>query len=134
MNLKKYKHLSTGQKILFQVFVILEYENKFKDIGLSYNFFSINSTSFSWNTFLSNCSACLRITAALKVRVSNWSMAFCKLSGVCSLKNIPVFLSTTVSSAPHLPYAITGVPAACAAIGTRPKSSSGGKRKAFALL
>jgi hypothetical protein len=48
------------------------------------------------------------------------------------LKNNPVFLSITVSKAPHFLYAITGVQQAIASIGTRPKSSSGGNKKAFA--
>gem|GEM_PF-1043788 len=53
-------------------------------------------------------------------------------AGVCSEKNIHVSPSTTVSSAHHFQYAITGVPVAIASNGTNPKSSSGGKRKAFA--
>jgi hypothetical protein len=54
-------------------------------------------------------------------------------STVCSEKNIPVFSAITVSRAPHFPYAITGAPVACAAIGASQKSSSGGKRNAFAF-
>jgi len=66
-------------------------------------------------------------------------MAFCKLSGVCSSKNIQVdgnlgFLSLTDSNAHHFAYAITGVPQAIASIGTIQKSSSEGKKTAFALL
>jgi hypothetical protein len=61
-------------------------------------------------------------------------MAFCRLKEFCSWKNTPVIFFITVSSDPHTPYAITGVPHACASIGTKPKSSSGGntKHRAFA--
>jgi hypothetical protein len=67
------------------------------------------------------------------LRVSNFSIALFKDSIFCSRKNIPVLFSTTVSRAPHFQYAITGVQLAIAAIGTRPKSSSGGKIKALAF-
>jgi hypothetical protein len=53
---------------------------------------------------------------------------------VCSLKNIQVFHSITVSRAHHFQYAITGVQLAIASIGTSQKSSSGGNKNAFALL
>jgi len=52
---------------------------------------------------------------------------------VCSLKNIHVFQTFTVSSAHHLPKAITGVQYDIASIGTSQKSSSGGNKNHFAL-
>ena len=52
---------------------------------------------------------------------------------VCSSKNTQVIHETTVSNAHHLPYAITGVQVAIAAIGTSQKSSSGGNKNAFAF-
>src|SRR5574344_951163 len=45
-------------------------------------------------------------------------------SGVCSAKNTPVFPSQTVSQAPPLPNAITGLPHGWHSRGARPKSSS----------
>lgn len=65
--------------------------------------------------------------------VSNLCIASSRDSGVCSLKNTPVLLLTTVSSAPPTQYAITGVQLAMAAIGTSQKSSSGGNKNAFAF-
>lgn len=49
-------------------------------------------------------------------------------------KNTPVTPSTTVSRAPPLPYAITGLPHACTSTGTMPKSSSPGNIRALHLL
>jgi hypothetical protein len=66
--------------------------------------------------------------------LSNFSIALFKLFTVCSLKNTQVTQSITVSKAHHFLYAITGVPDACASIGTSQKSSSGGNKKAKALL
>jgi len=51
---------------------------------------------------------------------------------VCDLKKSQVSHAITVSRAPHLPYAITGVQLAIASSGTRPKSSSGGNINPFA--
>ena len=52
-------------------------------------------------------------------------------SGVCSLKNTPVSPGTTVSRAPPLAYAMTGLPEAWASTGTMPKSSSPGNIRAL---
>jgi len=67
---------------------------------------------------------------------SNARTASAIASAVCRPKNEPVVAEVpaphTVSSAPPRPYAITGVPQACASTGRMPKSSSAAKTKARA--
>ena len=65
---------------------------------------------------------------------SNRSIAAASASSVWRWKKVPLTPSTTVSSAPPEPKAMTGRPEAIASSGTMPKSSSPGNSSARQLL
>jgi hypothetical protein len=107
---------------------------KVKNIAIFYLLFPSINSSISFLKFsLLKANHLSLIFPLSNFIFSNLFIASFKLSLVCSLKNIQVSFSITVSNAQPLPYAITGVQQAIASIGTIQKSSSGGNKNAFAF-
>ena len=84
-----------------------------------------------------NCSACCRIFAGSNVSAVEGSERLREVADHLAhrrspLTKVPVTPSTTLSSAPPTPRAITGVPHAMASTGVMPKSSSPGMTIALA--
>ena len=97
-------------------------------------FLSKNSLIFFWKTSFEKFLAWDMIFSRFQLIFSKVSIEALRASGSWGLKKIPVSHSMILSVAPHFPYAIIGVPSDIASTGTSPKSSSGGKRNAFAWV